>query len=244
MLTSPRSAITFVDVRKRFDFRSISIGRWVSPAERDKSATAFYHALTDLQQALNCPELVISLRGTLSFQYGIGGRPGVAAHYDPSSRCFSLAKNAGPGSIAHEWFHALDHYLTDKVFSDASSGMFASMAWLSEATPIPHSLNDRLYQCFQAITLSLEGEKASEMFLASVQMDRKLRTQYYAKPEELCARAFEAYVDDKTNNAFLVGNTRHSEEAKYGLYPQGIQRKRINDAFDDYFLTLAQALAH
>jgi len=243
MYYSHNTKITFVDVRKRFDFRSISIGRWVSPAERDKSATQFYQALADLQQALNCPDFVISLRGTLSFQYGIGGRPGVAAHYDPSSCCFSLAKNAGPGSIAHEWFHALDHYLADKVFSDASSGMFASTAWLSEATPIPHTLNDRLYQCFKAIALSIEGDKASEMFLASVQVDRKLRTQYYAKPEELCARAFEAYVDDKVNNTFLVGNTRNSEEAKYGLYPKGIQRERINSAFDDYFHSLAQALA-
>jgi len=92
MYYSHNTKITFVDVRKRFDFRSISIGRWVSPAERDKSATQFYQALADLQQALNCPDFVISLRGTLSFQYGIGGRPGVAAHYDPSSCVFHWQK--------------------------------------------------------------------------------------------------------------------------------------------------------
>ncbi|NQZ30472.1 MAG: hypothetical protein HRU06_04315 [Oceanospirillaceae bacterium] len=236
------SSITFVDVRKRFDFRRISIGRWVTKVERDRSATQFYAALIDLMQALNCPEIVISLRGSLSFSYGIGGRVGVAAHYDPSARTFSLAKNAGPGSIAHEWFHALDHYLADKVFSDSVTGMFASTAWLSEATPVPHALNDKLYRCFKAIALSPDGTTVSDLFRASAAMDRKLKVQYYAKPEELCARAFEAFIDDKVRNKFLVGNTRNSEEAKFGLYPKALQREQINSAFEDYFKSLAVAL--
>lgn len=118
--------ISFAEVRKRYDFRSIEIGRWVTRDENEHAAACFYDALGDLMTILNGPEMLISLRGTLAFQYGTGGRPGVAAHYTPATRCFSLAKNAGPGSIAHEWFHALDHYLADKCFSDAPSGMFAS----------------------------------------------------------------------------------------------------------------------
>lgn len=243
MSSQPNLTITFVDVRRRFDFRSISIGRWVSNAERDRSAAQFYWALEDLMRALNCPELVISLRGSLSFQYGIGGRPGVAAHYDPSTRTFSLAKNAGPGSIAHEWFHALDHYLAAKVFSDCPRVMFASTAWLSEATPVVHSLNDKLLQCFQAILLSSNGRQPSELFAISAAMDKKLKVQYYAKPEEMCARAFEAFVDDGVNNNFLVGNTRTSKEAKCGLYPQGQQRERINIAFTSYFKSLGAAIS-
>ena len=234
--------MSFVEVRKHFDFRSISIGRWVTTAERDRSARKFYTALMDLCQVLKCPEFVISLRGSLSFQYGIGGKPGVAAHYDPSTRCFSLAKNAGPGSIAHEWFHALDHYLADKVFSDCPPGMFASTAWLSEATPVANPLNDMLYQCFRAIALSDDGTKPSALFTASAAMDRKLSIQYYARPEEICARAFEAYIADNISNSFLVGNTRTSEEAKQGLYPQNRQRSRINSAFDGYFQSLAIAV--
>lgn len=242
MSLNNQSPFTFVDVRKRFNFRSISIGRWVSNAERDKSAQQFYAALVDLMQALGCPEAVISLRGALSFQYGIGGRPGVAAHYNPNTRCFSLAKNAGPGSIAHEWFHALDHYLVDKVFSDAKTGMFASTAWLSEATPVVHALNDKLYRCFNAIALSADGTAASDLFSASAAMDQKLKVQYYAKPEELCARAFEAFIDDKVRNRFLVSDTRRSEEATLGLYPKGLQREQINNAFEDYFRSLSKAL--
>ncbi len=236
-------AVSFVEVRKRFDFRSISIGRWVTPQERDRASGLFYDALADLMIILHSPEPLISLRGTLSLQYGIGGRPGIAAHYEPSARCFSLAKNAGPGSIAHEWFHALDHYLGDKAFSNTSQGMFASKAWLSETPPIPHPLNDALFTCFRNIMLDEDGEKPSDLFRISAQVDKTLGSVYYSQPEELCARAFEAFIQDAgiTNN-FLVSGTKATEEAQKGLYPMGDQRERINVAFTDYFFRLGAAL--
>lgn len=243
-MTVTRTAdLAFVDVRKRLDFRSISIGRWATSAERERSAGKCYVALEDLMHALRCPEQVISLRGSLSFQFGIGGQLGVAAHYDPSQRCFSLAKNAGPGSIAHEWFHALDHYLADKVHTDAPANMFASMAWLNNATPVKHLLNEKLYQCFKLILLSPDTQQVSELVAASRRVDKKLQRQYYSKPEELCARAFEAFIDDSAAaNPFLVTDTVNCEGAKLGLYPQALQRLSVNSALDSYFSLLGHAL--
>ncbi|MEH6652505.1 MAG: CLCA_X family protein [Motiliproteus sp.] len=235
--------VSFVDVRRRFDFRSISIGRWVTQQEQDRASGLFHDALTDLMAILQSPELLISLRGTLSLQYGIGGQPGVAAHYAPSARCFSLAKNAGPGSIAHEWFHALDHYLADKAFSDTPRGMFASKAWLSDATPVPHPLNDLLFACFRYIMLDEDGIKPSALFQISAQVDKAHGIVYYRKPEEICARAFEAFIQDAgISNNFLVSGTKASAEAKQGLYPIGEQRERINAAFKNYFSRLGAAL--
>ncbi|MBR9827312.1 MAG: hypothetical protein GYB41_01450 [Oceanospirillales bacterium] len=236
--------VTFVDIRRRFDFRCIQLGRWVTAAERDRAAGLFYDALCDLMQILQGPESLISLRGTLGLQYGTGGRPGVSAHYDPAQRTFALAKNAGPGSIAHEWFHALDHYLADKVFMDAPSGMFASSAWLEEATPVAHPLNDYFVRCLQAILLAPDGQAPSELFRCSAEMDRRLGVHYYSRPEELCARAFEAFVQDSSiKNNFLVRGTLKSREAEAGVYPLAEQRVRINRAFCDYFLHLGHALS-
>lgn len=235
--------VSFGDVRNRFDFKSISIGRWVTRQEQDRASGLFYDALADLMAILQSPEPLISLRGTLSLQYGIGGRPGVAAHYDPSQRCFSLAKNAGPGSIAHEWFHALDHYLADKAFSDAPRGMFASKAWLSDATPVPHPINDLLVACFNRIMLDEDGERPSELFRVSAQVDKAQGVVYYSRPEEICARAFEAFIQDAgISNNFLVSGTKTSVEAQQGLYPIGEQRERINSAFGAYFCRLGAAL--
>lgn len=235
--------ISFVDVRRRFGFRSISVGRWVTEAERDRAAGLFYDALVDLMTILQGPEELVSLRESLSFQYGIGGRPGVSAFYDPSARSFSLAKNAGPGSIAHEWFHALDHYLADKAFADASEDMYASEAWMAEATPIPHPINDSLFACFATIMLDEDRAGPSELVTISTEVDKAQGCLYFSKPVELCARAFEAFVQDSfISNNFLVSGTRATEEARMGLYPTGAHRERINAAFSVYFSGLGQAL--
>ncbi|SDN61165.1 CLCA_X family protein [Vreelandella arcis] len=236
-------ASSFALIRRQFDFRSIEIGRWVTNIERDRAAELFHDALCDLMLILQGPEALVSLRGSLALQYGSGGRPGVSAHYDPSQRSFALAKNAGPGSIAHEWFHAFDHYIATKCFRGTSSGMFASTAWLADATPIAHPLNDRLIQCFKAILLQPEGDQPSELFNHSVKMDKQLGQLYYSKPEELCARAFEAFVQDATiKNHFLVKGSKASPEATLGLYPQGEQRERTNGLFGHYFAGLGEAL--
>ncbi|MBT3146635.1 hypothetical protein Q4583_02170 [Neptunomonas phycophila] len=236
-------SVSFADIRNCFDFKSIKIGKWVSVAEQENAAGLFYDALADLMLILEAPETLISLRGTLSLMYGTGGRPGVAAHYDAANRSFALAKNAGPGSIAHEWFHALDHYLVDKAFADAPTSMFASKAWLSDATPVAHPLNDYLIACFKAILLDEQGDGPSDLFVASASMDKQLGQLYYSQPEELCARAFEAYVQDaNVTNHFLVKGTKQSPEAKAGLYPAAEQRIRINQAFYQYFSVLGTLL--
>ncbi|WP_444901565.1 CLCA_X family protein [Microbulbifer sp. SSSA007] len=237
------SLVSFADVRRRFGFRSIAVGRWVTDKERDRAAGLFYDALVDLMAILKGPEALISLRGSLSFQYGIGGRPGMSAFYDPSARSFSLAKNAGPGSIAHEWFHALDHYLAQKAFSDTSQSMYASDAWLRGATPEPHPLNDLLFACFKTIMLDEEGSNPSDLVTASVKADKANSSIYYSEPVELCARAFEAFIQDSSiSNNFLVAGSKASKEAKLGLYPIGHQRQQINLAFEQYFAFLGRAL--
>ena len=242
---TPESAVSFVTVRRRFDFRSIEVGRWVTPQERGRAAGRFYQALCDLMTILRGPEPLISLRSTLGLQYGIGGRLGVAAHYIPATRQLALAKNAGAGSLAHEWFHAFDHYMGGKAYRNAGpfGFAFASSAWLNSVSSKPHPLNERLGACFQAIMLTEDGTAPSTLFRASLMADQHLRTVYYTKPEELCARAFEAFIEDsQPRNRFLVNGTVHSHEAKAGLYPQGEHRQRINDAFQYYFAALGAAL--
>lgn len=234
---------SFVLIRRQFDFRSIEIGRWVTDTERDRAATLFHDALCDLMLILQGPEALISLRGSLALQYGSGGRPGVSAHYDPHQRSFALAKNAGPGSIAHEWFHAFDHYIVTKCFRGTPRGMFASTAWLADAPLIPHPINDLLLRCFKAILVHPDGHQPSMQCQHSLQMDKKLGQLYYSKPEELCARAFEAFVQDAAiTNHFLVKGTKASPDAEQGLYPQGEQREHINALFSAYFATLGTAL--
>lgn len=248
----------FLTIRQLFGFRSVDIGRWVNQAEQEKAAGLFFDALCDLSQILMAQPYptpktlkirreLISLRATLGLQYGTGGRPGVSAHYSPLQRNFALAKNAGPGSIAHEWFHAFDHYIAGKLFEQdmlSPDRMFASALWVNDADMIDHPLNQLLADCYQAILLSEDGDEPSELCRASVAMDKKQRSFYYSQPEEICARAFEAFIQDASiKNHFLVKGSKESPEAKAGLYPQGQHRQRINQAFSRYFSRLCLALA-
>lgn len=241
---SPHASPSFVDVRRRFGFRTIEMGRWVTPVERDRAAAAFYRALCDLMTALSVPEVVISLRGQLSLQYGKGGQLGVNAHYMPATQQLALAKNAGAGSLAHEWFHAFDHYIADKAFANLKPQQFASSAWFDQKPGKAHPLNDRLTDCFRAI-FSDDGGAASPLVANAMLADRLNNRLYYALPEELCARAFEAFAEDcGPGNRFLVHGTRKSDEAQAGLYPTGQQRQRINDTFTVYFRALGLAVRH
>ena len=244
----------FLTIRQWFDFRGVEIGKWVTNSEQEQAAGLFFDALCDLTQILagqplsNTDNLLlgqqlISLRGTLSLQYGKGGRPGVSAHYAPQQRAFALAKNAGPGSIAHEWFHAFDHHMASKAFSSAEPLAFASKLWLKNNEAPTHRLTALLCQCFSAVMLSDDGEGASDMFKASVAQDKKQGVVYFSQPEEMCARAFEAFVQDAgIKNAFLVRGTQKSAEAQLGLYPQGRQRLAIRRTFSAYFSALSNSL--
>lgn len=237
--------VSFREVRERFGFYGVKVGRWVTDDEQTRAAEHFYDALCDLMLILKVPETVISLRNSLALHYGTGGRPGVAAHYNPQEKAFALAKNAGPGSIAHEWFHAFDHYIAQQAFSDVPASSFASPEWLNQkATPVAHPLNDLLFECFRAVILDSSGNAPSDLFTASAKADRASGILYYSRPEEMTARAFEAFVQDATiKNNFLVKGTKKSREAELGLYPTGSQRQRINEAFARYFHSLGHALS-
>ncbi|MBW4933187.1 CLCA_X family protein [Marinobacter sp. F4206] len=235
--------ISFVHIRRQYDFRSIEVGRWVTESERDRAAVRFHNALVTLMNTLKVPEPVISLKSSLGLQYGIGGQLGVCAHYIPATRQLALAKNAGAGSLAHEWFHAFDHYIASKAFVEAGPQAFASALWLSSQAFKPHPITAKLFRCFEAIMLNPEGTEPSQLFRASRLVDQQQQTLYWARPEEMCARAFEAFVEDRApRDGFLVRGTQGSEEARLGLYPVGMERDRVADAFTDYFSSLGQAL--
>ena len=105
------------------------------------------------------------------------------------------------------------------------------------------SLNTLLGDCFKAILLSVDGNDPSPLFIASAAQDKALNIHYYSQPEELCARAFEAFIQDASiKNVFLVKGSKASAEAQSGLYPQDEQRRTINLAFSRYFSALCQAL--
>lgn len=76
----------------------------MTPEEQQIAANLFFDALYDLVAILNVNEQVLSLNGSLSLAFGSGGQKHASAHYNSAKRQLALAKNAGAGALAHEWF--------------------------------------------------------------------------------------------------------------------------------------------
>lgn len=236
--------VCFADIVRLFGFYSIRIGRWVTAAEQQRAANLFFDALCDLQQLLQVPNQVLSLRGTLALHYGIGGRPGASAHYLPQGRVLALAKNAGGGSLAHEWFHAFDHYICSKMFDDQPPPLrFASRHWLHSQQINPHLLNSHLSRAFRHLFVSEDGGQCGDFMRHCINFDKRQGTQYFALPEEMAARTFEAIVQRQPlKNHFLVAGTQKTDVAKAGLYPPLPLQERIATCWFSYFQLLGQAL--
>lgn len=100
-----------------FGFKGVQFGNWNNQDERQELMNAAYEALHDLADVLGLPPKIISLNGNLSLAFGARGHglSGARAHYEPAYTIINLTKMKGAGSLAHEWLHALDHYLMFKA---------------------------------------------------------------------------------------------------------------------------------
>lgn len=237
--------VSFADLVTIFGFNSIHIGRWVTREEQQLAANLFFDAFADLQQILQVPAEVISLRGSLALTFGIGGQPGVCAYYQPKGRILALAKNAGAGSLAHEWWHAFDHYIASKMYSgDAPAGQFASRLWLSNSLLHPHPLNLLLDRAFSTLMLSSDLNSPSDFFLHCQKLDAASKRAYLALPEEMSARAFEKVIQSQPlKNNFLVAGTKASDAAKLGIYPDENVTTQLTALWLEYFFTLAKRIS-
>lgn len=235
--------VSFADIIKVFGFKSAQVGNWVNKEEQQIAANLFFDAFCDLMDILTVPEQVISLNGTLSLSFGVGGNKYASAHYNSAKRQLALAKNAGAGALAHEWFHAFDHFIATRFLQSSEAHQFASERWLNNSPVKIHPINSYLERCFQHIFLKPDSDDFSLLFENSVTADNAAKSFYYSRPQEVCARAFEAFIQDQpVKNAFLVQGTKQSNEAKLGLYPQKEQRRLISKAFNCYFTALGKAL--
>lgn len=100
------------DFMEVFGFRGVEFGNWNNQQERQLLLNDAYDGLLDLAEVMGVPPRAISLNGELALAFGARGHglSGARAHYELDKVVINLTKMNGAGSLAHEWFHALDHY--------------------------------------------------------------------------------------------------------------------------------------
>lgn len=98
-----------------FGFRGVQFGNWTNDADRQAALNEAYDALRDLAGVLGLDNRTLSLDGELGLAFGSRGSGSANAHYESTEVVINLTKTRGAGSLAHEWWHALDNYLMRKA---------------------------------------------------------------------------------------------------------------------------------
>ena len=234
---------TFSDT---FGFRGVEFGNWVEQAKRQKDLNQAYDGLMDLAEALDLPPKALSLNGQLGLAFGARGKGGknpAAAHYEPNSVVINLTKKAGSGSLAHEWWHALDNYFGKQK----SRGEFI--------TDMPYSMpsdeiRPEMASAFKHVRNAIVQSGLPER---SKQLDARRSKAYWATPIEMTARSFETYIIDKLNQqgisndylANVVGDEAWIAAESLGFeaestypYPNRAEQEKINPAYQTLFDTI------
>lgn len=111
------------DFQKTFNFRGGQFGNWQTNKDGQTSLNHAYDALHDLAGVTGIKREHLSFNGKLGMAFGArgtGGKDSAAAHYEPDTKIINLTKMNGAGSLAHEYWHALDNHLGEKFAGEGS----------------------------------------------------------------------------------------------------------------------------
>jgi len=209
-----------------FPFRGVEFGNWLNQVDRAASLNDGYDALMDLALALGIEPTALCLDAQLALAFGSRGKGGANAHYEPLKQVINLTKMKGAGSLAHEWFHAIDNYACIRIGSK-----------LCFASDICNTQNENdLFLAFR----NLRSKINSLPFKTRSEECDKFRSKpYWGTMLEMCARAFEKYIIGKLDglgwhNDYLA-NIRSMADFGYDEkypYPTDEENKALTPFFD------------
>lgn len=155
-----------------FGIKGGEFGNWLSELDRKTSLNYGYDAFCDLADALGMEKSDISLNGTLSIGFGSRGLglSGAAAHYEPLRKVINLTKMNGAGSLAHEWWHAFEDYISGDTHQSEMSSDFSKLP-ANTRTAATELINTMLYR---------DGTVEENALASQRQADRyQQRLKYY-----------------------------------------------------------------
>ncbi|EKZ8774039.1 hypothetical protein V4F76_003228 [Salmonella enterica] len=239
-----------------FGFRGVQFGNYVEGPRRQSDLNRAYDSLMDMADVLKVPAKALSLNGRLGLAFGArgkGGKNAAAAHYEPGEVAINLTKGNGAGSLAHEWFHALDNYFGQ--YDAAREGEITSgdkfmtsnnkrwPQWNDKEKEYLHPVRQEVYDAFKGVVNAVHK---SGMVDRARRLDEVRSKPYWSTDVEMAARAFERYVQDRAKaagveNDFLVNIRKaddHGSPETYAYPTDAELDGGIRQAFDNLFRTL------
>ena len=150
-----------------------------------------YDALMDLANVIGVSPQAISLNGELGIAFGSRGSGNANAHYEPNNVVINLTKTRGAGSLAHEWWHALDNYFARRV--GRPLGMVTDNREIAMRAELREAFNNML-------DLVEKSDYARRS---------RARGEYWGSMHEITARLLSEWIDNELKkrselNTFLA----------------------------------------
>ena len=160
-----------------FGFRGVQFGNWTNQADRQMAVNQAYDAFMDMARLIGVSPKAMSLNGELGIAFGARGVGGFAAHYEPGEVVINLTKTQGAGSLAHEWWHALDNYFARRA---GSAGDMVTDNRRIE-------MRDALRKAFNDLLDLVNGSDYAQRSTA--------KGEYWGRKHEITARLLAEWVD-------------------------------------------------
>ena len=171
--------VTEKDFAEAFGFRGVQFGNWTNQNDRQAAVNNAYDSFMDLANIIGVSPRALSLNGELGIAFGSRGSGKANAHYESDNVVINLTKTRGAGSLAHEWWHALDNYFARQA--KVPAGFVTSDKKLAMREQLRWAFDDLI----DDVAKSDYNERSRE------------RGTYWGNPIEETARLFEEWVVDE-----------------------------------------------
>jgi hypothetical protein len=227
--------------QETFGFRGVEFGNWMKQdtgsLERQEVLNNAYDGLKDLAEILGVPDKALSLNGDLGLAFGARGQGliGAKAHYEPDYGVINLTKMSGAGSLAHEWFHAFDHYLArldskasgSREANDTGDLTYKNRGYVSEGFSRNSQVRPEVIEAFDSLMKTMrtkavqfiEDSKKAEDFVEStkkrladklVELRRNLSSELQYGSKKAPATAKQLARFDELAGRLLDGDVKTS----------------------------------
>ncbi len=259
--------VTVEEFSETFGLRAVQWGNstLASQKEAQEKLNSAYDAFMDMSEIIGISPKAVGLDGSLAIAFGARGKGGVSkggfstvAHFEWDEVIINLTRKRGSGSLAHEFWHALDNHVSKQKEYGKDAGGKRYSGHQTEG-PFNHTNKKFIDGKWQEVsTLSRVEVITAFEGLHSVINNNKYSTrakeldslfsrkEYWAKNSEKSARAFEKYLKDELSaqgykNDFLA-NIVDTETGDGLVYPstEEMANLGIKGAFDDIFETLKE----
>lgn len=218
--------ITAEQFREQFGFRGVQFGNWTNQKDRQAALNNAFDSFMDLAKILGISPRAVSLNGELGIAFGARGGGGAKAHYEREEVVINLTKTMGAGSLAHEWWHALDNYFARR--GNVKLGM------VTEGKGI--AMRGELRKAYDKLVSDTENSDYHRR-------SRDVGASYWGARREETARMFAMWVFDEISkkgerNSFLTDNDPAAEEryakGNYDFYVLMCGQDRSPMTFEEF----------